>query len=54
MKIDMITEGLKNLLLENNYSLATIHFYEREWRKIHSFLMDEYGNTEFEMSPIQP
>lgn len=50
MKLDMIIEGLKNLLLENNYSSATIHFYEREWKKIHSFLMDEYGNTEFEMS----
>lgn len=38
------------MLLENNYSSATIHFYEREWNKIHSFLMDDYGNTEFEMS----
>lgn len=50
MKLEMITEGLKNLLLENNYSPATIHFYEREWKKIYLFLMDKYGSTEFEMS----
>ncbi len=50
MKLEMITEGLKNLLLENSYSPATIHFYEREWKKIYLFLMDKYGNTEFEMS----
>lgn len=49
MKLEMITEGLKDLLLVNNYNPVTIHFYEREWNKIHSFLMDEYGNTEFDM-----
>lgn len=49
MKLEMITEGLKTLLLENNYNPVTIHFYEREWNKIKSFLMDEYGDTEFDM-----
>lgn len=29
MKLEMITEGLKELLLENHYNSATIHFYER-------------------------
>lgn len=49
MKLKMITEGLKALLLENNYNPATICFYERECNKIQSFLMDEYGDTEFDM-----
>jgi site-specific recombinase XerD len=49
MKLEMITEGLKALLLENNYNPATIRFYEREWNKIQSFFMDENGNTEFDM-----
>lgn len=41
MTIEMITEGLRELLLENNYNPATIRFYEREWNKIQSFLMLE-------------
>ncbi|KNY29870.1 hypothetical protein [Pseudobacteroides cellulosolvens] len=49
MKLEMITEGLKALLLENNYNPVTIHFYKREWNKIQSFLMDEYEDTEFDM-----
>lgn len=49
MKLEMITEGLKELLLENHYNSATIHFYEREWKKIQTFLMNEYGDTEYEM-----
>ncbi len=49
MKLKMITEGLEALLLENNYNPATIHFYKREWNKIQSFLMDEYGDSEFDM-----
>jgi len=49
MKLEMITEGLKELLLENHYNLATIQFYEREWKKILTFLMNEYQDTEYEM-----
>lgn len=49
MKIEKITEGLKELLLENNYNPATIHFYEREWKKIQSFLITEYGDTDYDM-----
>lgn len=49
MKLEMITEGLKKLLLENHYNPATIRFYEREWKKIHAFLINEYGDTGFEM-----
>lgn len=29
MKLEMITECLKELLPENHYNPATIHFYER-------------------------
>ncbi len=49
MKLEVITEGLKNLLFENNYNPATIHFYEREWKKISAFLEQEYNDTEFDM-----
>lgn len=49
MKLEVITEGLKNLLLENNYSPATIHFYEREWKKISAYLEQEFNDTEFDM-----
>ncbi|MDD4593000.1 MAG: site-specific integrase [Parabacteroides sp.] len=49
MKLEMITEGLKELLLENNYKPATIDFYEREWNKVRAFLINEYNDTEFEM-----
>lgn len=49
MKLEMITEGLKQLLLDNHYNPATIHFYEREWNKIHSFLEEEYGDSEYDM-----
>ena len=49
MNFEMITEGLKQLLQENNYTPATIHFYEREWSKIQSFLTEECGNTDYDM-----
>lgn len=49
MNLEMITEGLKQLLLENNYTPATIRFYEREWSKIQSFLTEEYGNADYDM-----
>lgn len=49
MKLEMITDGLKELLLENHYNSTTIHFYEGEWKKIQTFLMNEYGDTEYEM-----
>lgn len=49
MKFEMITEELKKLLLENRYNPSTIRFYEREWKKIHAFLINEYGDTDFEM-----
>lgn len=49
MNLEMITEGLKQLLQENNYTPATIRFYEREWSKIKSFLTEEYGNIDYDM-----
>lgn len=49
MTIEEITNGLRKLLSDNNYSPSTIHFYEREWDKIHSFLSDTYGDTTFDM-----
>ena len=47
MNLEMITEGLKQLLQENNYSSATIRFYEGEWNKIQCFLTEEYGNWSY-------
>mgnify|MGYP004437856829 FL=1 len=49
MNLEVITERLKQLLQENNYSPATIHFYEREWGKIQSFLQETHGSTEYNM-----
>lgn len=49
MKIEMITEALLKLLENNNYNLATIKFYRREWNKIQQFLIEEYDNTEYDM-----
>lgn len=46
---EKITEGLKQLLLENNYNPVTTHFHAREWKKIQSFLTTEYGDSEYEM-----
>ena len=47
MKLETITEGLKQLLEQNNYSPQTIKMYQREWGKVKSFLIEEYGDTEF-------
>ena len=49
MKLEMITESLKQLLIENHYNTRTIQFYEREWKKIQTFLIKEYGDTFFDM-----
>ena len=49
MKLELITEGLLQLLKENNYNPNTIVFYEREWKRLRSFLMREYGDSEFDM-----
>lgn len=49
MKLEMITDGLRMLLIENHYTPATIRFYEREWEKIQTFLEREYKDTEFDM-----
>ena len=49
MQLEVITKNLKELLLKNHYNQVTIHFYEREWDKIQTFLMNEYGDTEYEM-----
>ena len=45
MKLETITEGLKQLLEQNNYSPQTIKMYKREWGKVQSFLIEEYGDT---------
>lgn len=49
MMIEEITDGLRKLLLHNNYNPITIQFYEREWSKIHAFLLAEYGDAQFDM-----
>ena len=49
MNLEVITERLKQLLQENNYSPVTIRFYEREWNKIQTFLQETHGSTEYNM-----
>ena len=49
MTLTIITEGLLKLLKANHYNPATIRFYQREWKKISSYLYTEYSNEEFEM-----
>ncbi len=49
MTLTVITEGLTALLEKNNYNPMTIRFYKREWSKISRFLLDEYGDEEFDM-----
>ena len=49
MNLEVITERLKQLLQENNYSPTTIRFYEREWNKIQTFLQETHGSTEYNM-----
>ena len=49
MTFDEITEGLKSLLISNGYNPATLKFYEREWRKIQSFMVEEYGDDSFDI-----
>ena len=49
MTLTIITEGLLKLLEANHYNPATIKFYQREWKKISSFLYAEYSDEEFEM-----
>ena len=49
MTLTIITEGLLKLLKANHYNPATIRFYQREWKKISSFLYAEYSDEEFEM-----
>ena len=49
MTLTIITEGLLKLLEANHYNPATIRFYQREWKKISSFLYAEYSDEEFEM-----
>ena len=49
MTLTAIMEGLTKLLEANNYNPTTVKFYKREWSKIQSFLVSEYGDEEFEM-----
>ncbi len=49
MTFEEITNGLRQLLSDNNYNPATIRFYEREWSKIHSYLTETYGDSMFDM-----
>ena len=49
MTIKEISDGLRKLMSHQNYNPSTIQFYEREWNKIHSFLLIEYADAEFDM-----
>lgn len=50
MQLELITAGLEELLIKNNYSPGTIKIYKREWSKITKFLEKTYADTEFDMS----
>ena len=45
MKLEMITEGLAKLLVDNGYSTGTIVHYEREWERLNKYLLSEFGDT---------
>lgn len=47
MKLELICNGLTELLVANNYSPSTINFYKREWEKLNAFLLSEYGDDDF-------
>ena len=49
MKLELICQGLKDLLIRNNYSPQTIVFYEREWKKLNDFLLSQYEDDDFEI-----
>lgn len=49
MRLEEITTGLIQLLNKNNYNPVTIRFYQREWNKIESFLIETYGDTSFDI-----
>ena len=49
MNIDQIISGLLDLLRKNNYSNATIKFYQLEWNRIKDFLLENYDTLEFTM-----
>ena len=49
MKLELIAEGLKKLLIKYHYNPQTILFYEREWDKLSKFLIDNNNDTEFSM-----
>lgn len=49
MQLEEITNGLRTLLIEQHYNPKTLVFYEREWKKIHRFLLDVYGSSDFDM-----
>ena len=49
MRLEEITAGLIQLLNKNNYNPVTIQFYQREWTKIESFLIETYGDTSFDI-----
>ena len=49
MTFEEITDGLMKLLLKNNYNPTTIKFYEHEWNKIQSYLIETYGDSGFDM-----
>lgn len=49
MKLELITEGLKELLIKYHYHPQTISFYEREWAKLSNFLIEKNNDTEFTM-----
>ena len=49
MKLELITKGLKELLIKYHYHPQTIAFYEREWAKLSKFLIEKNNDTEFTM-----
>lgn len=50
MTVAEIIEGLRRLLEEHGYCDDTIRFYVREWGRLSDWLVEEYGDDEFDMA----
>ena len=49
MTVQAIVSGVTKLMEENHYSGATIKTYTQMWDRLSNFLLEQYGDTEFDM-----
>lgn len=47
MRLDQITNGIIDLMNQNNYNQITIDSYIRVWNKINDFLLSEYQTDDY-------